>query len=661
LNFTATRFTFFLTITLFILTGCAKKADTVAGPTDTGTNPLGAPVSTERRMKILDTLAVLDNSLTGSDHNADNQRLLALLRAQPEIARAGVSPTGAIWAVFTDRRVFIQSSSFDNTSLNPNASSAAIAPASLPLRKLSENLPSTKTATVLNALGSAFDKGNFITGYYGAEQTRQDIASFLTSAGYTVRPGNDASIDGLKKVNGDDAVFHITTHGERVTIVYDEKDSVRTYGIWTTDQVSAENDAKYKTELDAEELCIFRAPNTKGILKDIKETHYAITSKFVKHYMHFGKNSLIYITACSSSSDDAGLMIDEFGTAGASVYVGWTQPTSGQDSFYAARFFFDRVLGMNAVKPIPHQPQRPFEYYLVHEDMQYRKIDKTTAKVDGVTSLATLTFRPLKDDFIELLPTIKLGSVVDQTRLFIDGTYGNTPGVVKFNGNPLAIDPWKSSTLSMTHPQTGGLIWVEVNGLASNKLPLTEWDGTITYTLTGNGSLKQTVTLNLVLIADVHRFRVVSGADVIWPDIDFWGNFRGVYVSPKSSGAFTASGEYRDPSTHEVLESWTGGGSIALGQFPTLTTGFSALGMIDSVGGKANLTVLLNASYNLFTKQAGNRSAPISLPGGFGNVEVVVQPGFVLPPLSKSSGTAKFEWSGATPDPRYVQKPSDQR
>ena len=661
MNFITNRISLFLALILLTLSSCAKKADTVTGPTDTASNPYGAPVSTERRMKILDTLAVFDNSLTGSDHNANNQKLLTLLRSQPEIARAGVSPMGSLWAVFTDRQVFIQSSSFENTSINPNAALAAVSPVVPALRKTTDNLPGTKTATVLNALGSAFDKGNFILGYYGAEQTRKDIAAYLTSAGYSVRPGNDASIDGLKKVNGDDAVFHITTHGEDITVFYGETDSVHLFGIWTSDIVSAANDEKYKTELSAEELVRFRAPNIKGILKDQSETHYAITYKFVEHYMHFGKNSFVYITACSGSSNSAGLMIDAFGKVGASVYAGWTQPTSSQDSFFAARFFFDRCLGMNMVRPTPNPPQRPFEYYLVHEDMTFRKMDKTTTTVDGVTSHATLTFRPLKDDFIELLPTISFASVTDQTKLYVSGTFGTVQGIVKLNGSPLTFDSWKSSTISMNTPQTGGLLSVEVNGLASNKLPLTEWDGTVTYTYTSRGTLKQTVTLNLVMISDVHRYRMVSGADVIWPDKDFWGTFRGVYVSPKSAGSFVASGEYRDPTTHEVLESWTGGGSIQAGPFPNLTTGFSVLGMIDSVGGHANLIASFNAPYTLFTKQLGNQPATITPIGGVGSIDIIVKPGFVLPSFADSTGTARFVWSGSTPDPKYVQQPSDQR
>jgi hypothetical protein len=655
---TATRYAIFPILALLVLASCTKKADSVTGPSDTTPNPVGTKVTVERRTQILDTLTALDNSLSGLDPNTANQRLLSLLRSMPEIAKAGISPGGAVWATFTDRRVFIKTASFENTTLIPNASSLSVPQRSTSLKKVTDNLPSTKTATVLNALGTAFEKSD--PGYYGAEQTRKDIGDFLTSAGYAVRPGNDASVDGLKKVNGDDAVFHMTAHGEEVTVLFNEKDSVRYYGIWTSDQRSPELDAKYQPEFDAEELCYMKAPNTASLFGVKEEVHYAITPNFVLNHMHFGQNSLVYITACFSGSPESNLMVDAFGTKGASVYAGWSTYVQGQGAFYAARFFFDRALGMNRVKPIPNPPQRPFEYYLVHEDMQYRGIYKTTAIVKGKTYSATLSFNQIKDDFAILLPTIQLSSVTDQTKLYFGGTFGKIPGVVKFNGSPLTIDPWKSSTLSMASPPTGGLLWVEVNGLASNKIPLTEWDGTITYKYTSRGTLQQTVTLNLVFVADVHRYRAVSGADQFWADNDYWGGFRGIFVSPKSSGSYEASGEYRDPTTHEVLESWTGGGSIPAGIFPSLTTGFSVLGMIDSVGSEANLILSLSAPYSLFTKQYGTQPATINM-GGLGSIDVVVKPGFVLPPWSDSSGSGKLTWSGSTPDPRYVQKPTDQR
>jgi hypothetical protein len=653
------RLCWFALLIVLSIIGCAKKAETVTGPSDTGANPVGTPISVPRRLQILDTVAGLDNSLAGQDPTLSKQKLLGLLRAQPEVLKADISPAGVLWAVFTDKQVFALTPSFDNTTLVPYASQASRSRVPAPLRKGADNLPLTKKATVLNALGSAFD--NPKTGYYGAEQTRKDVAAMLTNAGYSVRSGNDASIQGLKNVNGDDAVFHMTTHGLAVPIVYDGTDTIHIYGLWTNEVVTPLKDSLYKSMLDNDELVRFRAKNIYGFIFDSKETHYAITDKFVRNYMHLGKNSLVYITACSGSSADAAPMIEAFGTIGASVYAGWTQPTSAQGSFYAARFFFDRALGMNSVNPIPNPPQRPFEYFIVYEDMQFRKMDVTTTSVDGVTSTARLTFRQLQDDFIQLLPSISLSGQTGQTKFSINGVFGDLPGVVKLNGSVFPTDsPWRNTVLAMNRPQTGGLLWIEVNGLASNKVPLTEWDGTITYTNTGSGTLKQTVTINVILIADVHRYRIVSGANVVWSDIDFWGAVRGAYLSAKSSGTFEASGEYRDPTTHELLESWTGGGSLQLGSSTASGGGFTVDATVDSVGGNAFLLLSMSAPYNRFTKAGGNQQAAISL-GGLGVLNLKVQPGFVLPSHADSIGTAKLVWSGSTPDPKYVQQKSDQR
>jgi hypothetical protein len=206
--------------------------------------------------------------------------------------------------------------------------------------------------------------------------------------------------------------------------------------------------------------------------------------------------------------------------------------------------------------------------------MYYRGLSKTTAEVDGIRYGAELRYRQLQDDFITLLPTISIGA--PQGTLNLNGVFGDEKGIVTVNDNPVSVTSWTNSVIRVKYPDTGGQVAVVVNGLSSQLLPITEWNGTIAYTATGKGTLKRSVTIAAKFMADVHRYRAVSGANILWPDNDtFGGSVHGVVISSLTSGTYTASGEYRDPQTNELLESWSGGGACRQGRPARKTPGTS--------------------------------------------------------------------------------------
>ena len=63
--------------------------------------------------------------------------------------------------------------------------------------------------------------------------------------------------------------------------------------------VTAAGEVNYKEELDEERMCYMFATNDTRAA----EFHYAITSSFVREYMSFGENCLIYLDACNGFNE----------------------------------------------------------------------------------------------------------------------------------------------------------------------------------------------------------------------------------------------------------------------------------------------------------------------------------------------------------------------
>ena len=579
--------------------GCSKKANPVSTPIDGGSTSTTTPVSDTRRTVILDSLSVVCDALSGVDPVGDAEKVKTFLQSQPEIEQADIDPTGSVWAIFKDGRLLIRSNALmpDTAGAGPRLLDTPI------LGKRANHLPNGDIAVVLNSLGSAFNPISPLK--KGGDQTRIDIGKMLSDAGYLVDANHDASVDGLLTLlNGNVSVLHWSAHGG----FGQGRDARRYYGIWTTTlrDTTLNTDNNYKVLLDSSELIYFNAPNTIewtfGSLKS--ETHYAITSKFIRNHFHFTDHSLVYISACWSGANQS--TRDAFQFANASVYGGWSNAVDPYDAFKAARFFFDRALGANSEDPVPDPKQRPFDYNLTWEDMQYRGLTNSSTPGYGASHFE---FYPLQADFTQLLPSIEYAVPTfsgSTTQLDLNGSFGDKSGSVTLNGSTIPFKSWGSSVISIDHPATGGLLKVTVDGFESNTIPLTEWDATLTFTEKGQGTLSKTATLSVKLIADVHRFRVVSGANVAWADKDVFLFPRYLVLSQNSGGSYTCSGEYKDPQTQEVLESWDGGGSIVPIPFGTIGTGFSVYGTIDSVGGNADFNVLMSGPYTRYTKAGGS-------------------------------------------------------
>lgn len=637
-----TLFSFPVLLLLVLTAGC-KKDDPVVGPPPGGGGGGGGTVSDSVRLAALRTFETFANGLNYSDPGV-YATILQYFRSHPETYEAS-DTTGpkSLWARFRDGRLFIIA---DNTEPGSDTTRAApskpgfpgVPPAS-PL-----NLPPSTRARLLNGLGSAFEP--FTGG--GAQATVNTIRGWLTTAGYTEPISGDASVEGLKQVSGD-GVFYFSSHGSWGRT---RDTNVTAYGIWTTDTVSSANEARYATDLNSNppRLCWYRALDNNNFFGPNRVTHYAITPEFVRHHMSFGTNSLVFFNACLSDQADfkAACIAKNAG-----VYVGWTNNIDAQKGFKAARFLFDRLLGTNQAPPLESPLQRPFEITYVLEDMLLRDMDSHVGNRGPTTLVATPPYgyggEPtlLAPTALMVIPPFIEGDV----NMWVDGSFGGNPGtggIVTLNNNGVAIASWTPGRIECPPPESGGNLVVKVRGIRSNPIQLTEWRVQFTMVYRGRGSLTQRVVLNVNFWADVHPWRLLPNKPVTFGPAP-----RHIRVMGNSTCTYEASGVYRSTLDTAILEQWSNAVVPPFARTFTGQTYFGLSALIDSIGRQTWLNPHFAGLYTRYVRGAGTTQETFRFPGDFGQLEVSMASGYVLPAGTRSwsggENSATLSWNAAQP------------
>jgi hypothetical protein len=298
-----------------------------------------------------------------------------------------------------------------------------------------------------------------------------------------------------------------------------------TYALWTSTPVSKEFDMEYEADLDNQNLAYMLAQTRGDLTTRPLEWRYAITDRFIRAYMSFSDDSLVFIDACGSLGSTSTLP-DAFGEKHVSVLVGWTEPTGSWDR---PDYFFDRLLGVNNDKAHPYEnvskpepPNRPFDVDSVLMAMQAHGQTPVTFTRDKTTYTTHLVIRRLGGSFAILRPTIDTLVVhEDKPTLELWGMFGEEQGQVTIGGTEAAIETWERYKIIVTLPaadQGGGSgdVIVKVRKHESNAVPLTLWHVKFTYT----EGPEQTITayqhlyLDIYWRADVHRYRSVPDGEL---------------------------------------------------------------------------------------------------------------------------------------------------
>jgi hypothetical protein len=511
------------------------------------------------------------------------------------------------------------------------------------------NLPSNPHARLINTLGSAFEP---VFGG-GAASTIGKLRNWFTAAGYT-EPIGDASVEGLKQAQGD-GVFYLSSHGSWGNT----RGEYTSYGVWTSDEVSADNDVRFSADLNSNppRLCWYRALDNNNLIGENRRTHYAITPDFVRTYMKFGTNSLVFFNACGSDQVDFKAACIE---KNAGVYLGWTNNIDAQQGLKAARFLFDRLLGAHQETPAENPPQRPFEVTYVLEDMLLRNFDTHIGNKGPTTLLATPPYGYGGEPTL-IAPTIQWGipPLVDgDVNILIDGSYGDNPGSagsVKLGNNALSIANWTPGRIECPVPASGGNLVVKIQGIKSNTIQLTEWHAQFTVFYHGKQSLQQKVVLNINFWADVHNWRSLPHKPA-----NFWQP-RYFYVMPNSSCQFESSGkEVSDLDTNSVIESWSNAVTPALSRSFLEDTFFGMQGLVDSVGRSSLFQLRFQGKYTRFLAGSGTSEEIFSPPFQLSQIIGQMADGYVLPggsiPWSEGDFSGTFTWN--TLQPLYPPDPT---
>jgi hypothetical protein len=633
-----------LAAVLFI-TGCEKKA---SNPVDLGSSqgnfPTGARISDAQRTVVFTALRRMQDSVAKINPNAVRSATLNFFRSTPEFSSSGVSPDSSLFAVFTDGRILIFS---DNRKYDPTAQSQYLSKTTSAttksFAKVESKLPTSADVYLMDTSTDSTAAGADLS--YVMRSTRKlnkDLLNIVTKSGY-IPHRLPASLANLRKVKNA-GIFHIATHGGMAN---PSNEGSKIYSFMTSDVVGDKIDTLgLSDDLDSKRVTYFEAENGDDVQHRWFYMNYGITPAFIAKYMKFSENSLIVITACTSHNSE---MLSAFATAGASVYIGWDNVVWANISDLVAALLFDRCLGTNLVSPIPNPPQRPFSWQFVLDDIVYRKLNVSRA---SATVTANLKFTQFGGDLTVLLPTIMTTSFTQyptELRYNLQGDFTSTPGTVLLDGVALNLTKaWKDGSLETTLPTHGGNIQVSVNGALSNVVQLSEYRGHFTYTDQGSGTLLKKVVADINFLADLHKYRVVSGANQFYKDEAVFNGPRLVAVLSTSHASYEASGSYQTTT-------WSGSGNI--NNWSSLVSTNLPQGTFNvylgDEGGTAMIELVTLANYTVTTGTSSSTQIFGVGDGGTSILNTSVGTGYVIKGnrVTKTSTghTYTIDWGDITP------------
>jgi hypothetical protein len=553
----------FLSLLVFLQSGCRKNE----GPVEPSLQQTQPPsVQEQQRAAALKGVEEELSSVSKLNISGGNASILAYLHTRPEFSASGIADTGgSVWARFTDGRLLIIANNrpaVDDTAspltkISPSLQMIAGVPA--------DNVPLSKNARVINAMGTAFLDPTSV------------LNTILSANGYLVNP-QTGTVDDLMRVSGD-GIFYFNSHGG-----YGEsRTGTPMLGIWTATPRTPLQDSLYALLLDVYDLCYVTAKNNQIRPDSISvDTHYGITGQFVRDYMKFSKDCLIYIDACRCF--DSRLMdpFIEKTDNSSGTYISWSNYVDDHKAYKVMKFVFDRLLGAN-YQNIPwteSPPQRPFDIFSVWMDMESRTPPVNMYadhSVAGNPQVAHLQYRRSNTSQFSLLAPSITFLEVDETAstLYVNGIFGSDQGQVTVDGVPAGISMWSDAMISCTIPKSGagsaGDVIVSVRGHNSNAVQLTAWTGTVSFNQPSVGSLGTSYIFHLHFRTDVHTFRTKPHETPLIP------SQAGSRYMEDTYGEFTIGGtatqECTDgPCTYTYTETWHGS-QITLGAISGNTLG----------------------------------------------------------------------------------------
>ena len=416
-------------------------------------------------------------------------------------------------------------------------------------------LPSNTRAILMTSMDTSVDRIDV-------------IARMLTARGYKVdgasMSSNNMDVNTLRELGGavngtsvdqsgnEIGVLYIMSHGKVPSMGEQLMNALGTPlppFVLLTSQAPSPNDSQdlaLQSDLNANPPRVVLEPKndlfTRGASGKVviagTGDRYGVTTDFFRFYWRgkiFADDSLVFVNACGSAAADFQQVL---AGCGAGLVLGWTGITAEEAEAATADFVFDRFLGTNNSDPafFPEVlPQRPFDWTFVQGDLVNHNAPTGLLPGTGGGALGVSNFPSLNSTMTAfgggprfcLVPSITaLGlESVAQKHLFVNGEFGSDPRagggtatvtmlsspVANSGGQSLNIVDWSPQMITCDVPaQSGvfaGYVVVCANGVTSNCVPLTEWNGHVVTAAKGDGSLAQTMTWTYRLRMDAHHFR----------------------------------------------------------------------------------------------------------------------------------------------------------
>ncbi len=496
-------------------------------------------------LDVLADIGVQLQEVPRDNQDVYQQEVLKIVRASAAFEAVERQYNGSVWARFVNGPIVaipyqLTSPPRATSSLNHPTQVAVptetltFIPPEMPLhkRETSDNLPGPVEMPTSN-LVMAFSSTKSPEDSVFVEELRQ----WLIGSGYHPldKPTPQTILKALRSMKDIEiGIFYWTTHSWIYNV--SEEDPDKRGLVIITNKVIEANDFDSITQADynpkpntfsAKLYMVFAYDKDKSIY------YHGITSEFVKYYMRFSTNSLVFFDSCASFYTDFMEVCKE---KKASLYLGWTSFVRPDVAIPTARYLFGGLLGTSPVPP--GQPfQRPFNFDAVFAGMQRKRKEGLGVDTSPPSELMFSRAPGKSGEFGILMPSL-YWLLATPEELSIMGDFGkeHEHAKVTINGHPLAVkknksqDFWSDShliTCDLSDWKGGGAVLVELNEHQGNWRWLTEWSGHIIYTREeiGEPPFKGTITLttefSFLLRADVQDRRVAPDTDPYLVDLQW--------------------------------------------------------------------------------------------------------------------------------------------
>jgi hypothetical protein len=534
-----TRFrAFLLFLAALIIVACGGGGGGMGTTGSTGGG--GGTLTEEGKLNLISQMGVQMNGWRTLPRATQNANLVTWAKTQPNVAAAAIAPeTDNVWVRFTDGDATMY--------LNNRPDSKVPLTQIIGKKALVNDMPSDVRAyTIFSLEATKFSDAT--------DGVRLD----LNNQGYNATRLQDPTVEQVRQLNGAGVIFWQAHSG----MLEEVRNGVKAshFGICIGQQATKELGAgAYKAYRDAGEVMVAAREIVKP--DGTKETIpvYCVTDIFIAKYLKLADNAFVAMDSCTSTTPT---LQQAFATAKAGTYVGWDK-LAGPRSGERFALMFDRLLGANVEPPLSTPIERSFDIDAVENWMQTKAYDIDPSE-QGV---AQLKFFFGANKSVILRPTISRviytanNQAYNKTKFTIEGTFGKDPGAanrkVMWGTRELEVLSWnelegiKVKLGPKPYPQD--YIQVIRGTRKSNRVPMTEWTVPFTYTLTGQGTLKYVVTLNLKMRVDCRGARFTpEQTPQPYPMIVWWLD--------DSTGQVTASGSYKPNQNTTVT--WSGGTTL---------------------------------------------------------------------------------------------------